>query len=274
MNVLCLGSEVVGAELAADLVRAFLARRVRRRRALRQTTEEDRGNGESTCLSHGCTSWRARAERLARLPLARHPRAAASSRAMMDEDAVVGVTSNPTIFQKALAEGDAYDEQLKELLGARGGPARRSSSQLSAERHRGGAASCCAASGTATGGTDGYVSWEVDPELAYDRRAHVRGGEAPARVDRRAEPLREDPGDRAAASARSRTRSPTAGHQRHADLLAAAPRRGDGGVPPRARASRRERAATCRRCTASRRSSSRASTPRRTGASTRPAIPS
>ena len=32
---------------------------------------------------------------------------------MMDEDAVVGVTSNPTIFQKALASGDAYDAQLK-----------------------------------------------------------------------------------------------------------------------------------------------------------------
>src|SRR3954452_15704708 len=35
---------------------------------------------------------------------------------MMDRDAVVGVTSNPTIFQKALAAGDAYDDQLKGLL--------------------------------------------------------------------------------------------------------------------------------------------------------------
>ena len=35
---------------------------------------------------------------------------------MMEEDAVTGVTSNPTIFQKALASGDAYDEDLKELL--------------------------------------------------------------------------------------------------------------------------------------------------------------
>src|SRR6478672_8833163 len=34
----------------------------------------------------------------------------------MKEDAVVGVTSNPTIFQKAIAEGYAYDEQLKEVL--------------------------------------------------------------------------------------------------------------------------------------------------------------
>src|SRR5437764_11927884 len=35
---------------------------------------------------------------------------------MMEEDAVVGVTSNPTIFQKAISQGSAYDEQLKELL--------------------------------------------------------------------------------------------------------------------------------------------------------------
>jgi transaldolase len=35
---------------------------------------------------------------------------------MMEEDAVTGVTSNPTIFQKAISQGNAYDEQLRELL--------------------------------------------------------------------------------------------------------------------------------------------------------------
>ncbi|HEV8098811.1 MAG TPA: transaldolase family protein, partial [Gaiellaceae bacterium] len=35
---------------------------------------------------------------------------------MMEEDAVVGVTSNPTIFQKAIAGGSAYDDQLRECL--------------------------------------------------------------------------------------------------------------------------------------------------------------
>src|SRR5438309_4564213 len=34
---------------------------------------------------------------------------------MMKEDAVTGVTSNPTIFQKALSQGNAYDDQIKEL---------------------------------------------------------------------------------------------------------------------------------------------------------------
>ena len=40
----------------------------------------------------------------------------ASLARLMKEDAIVGVTSNPTIFQKALATGEWYDEQLGELL--------------------------------------------------------------------------------------------------------------------------------------------------------------
>ena len=35
---------------------------------------------------------------------------------MMREDAVVGVTSNPTIFQKAISHGERYDEQLRQIL--------------------------------------------------------------------------------------------------------------------------------------------------------------
>src|ERR1700756_2449756 len=41
---------------------------------------------------------------------------------LMDEDAVVGVTSNPTIFQKAISQGNTYDEQLKELLETESNP--------------------------------------------------------------------------------------------------------------------------------------------------------
>ena len=35
---------------------------------------------------------------------------------LIKEDAVVGVTSNPTIFQKALSSGDWYDERLAEVM--------------------------------------------------------------------------------------------------------------------------------------------------------------
>src|ERR671925_1195151 len=35
---------------------------------------------------------------------------------LMNEATVVGVTSNPTIFQKAISQGERYDAQLKEIL--------------------------------------------------------------------------------------------------------------------------------------------------------------
>src|SRR5713226_5505740 len=41
---------------------------------------------------------------------------------LMNDDAVTGVTSNPTIFQKALAEGTRYDKQMKELLAGEDDP--------------------------------------------------------------------------------------------------------------------------------------------------------
>src|SRR3977135_4428969 len=39
-------------------------------------------------------------------------------RRLISDYAVSGMTSNPTIFQKAIADGDQYDEQLRRLVGA------------------------------------------------------------------------------------------------------------------------------------------------------------
>ena len=86
---------------------------------------------------------------------------------MMERDAVVGVTSNPTIFQKALAAGDAYDEQLKSLLETED-DLKEIFLALSAEDVKGGLALLRSVYDSGNG-RDGYVSWEVDPELAYDR---------------------------------------------------------------------------------------------------------
>jgi transaldolase len=87
---------------------------------------------------------------------------------LMDEDAVVGVTSNPTIFQKALSQGDAYDEQVKLLLEREQDPKEiflhlavrdvESALDLLAPVHE-------------RNPEDGYVSIEVDPTLAYDTKA-------------------------------------------------------------------------------------------------------
>ena len=87
---------------------------------------------------------------------------------MMREDAVVGVTSNPTIFQKAIAHGDRYDEQLKELLAEETDP-KEIFLQLSARDVE--AALDLLAPVHEKTGYDGFVSWEVDPTLAYDREA-------------------------------------------------------------------------------------------------------
>src|SRR4051812_37629725 len=86
---------------------------------------------------------------------------------MMAEDAVVGVTSNPTIFQKAISEGDAYDEQLKEILDSGETDAKEIFYQLAAQDI---AAACDLLRSVwdEGNGKDGYVSWEVDPTLAYD----------------------------------------------------------------------------------------------------------
>jgi transaldolase len=87
---------------------------------------------------------------------------------MMEEDAVVGVTSNPTIFQKAISKGERYDEQLKELL-AEESDAKEIFLNLSARD----IASACDLLRPVFDETnkDGFVSWEVDPTLAYDREA-------------------------------------------------------------------------------------------------------
>jgi transaldolase len=87
--------------------------------------------------------------------------------ALMEEDAVVGVTSNPTTFQRAIASGSAYDAQLLELRDQESDP-KQTLYELAA---RDVAAACelLLPVWKATDGLDGYVSWEIDPILAHDR---------------------------------------------------------------------------------------------------------
>jgi transaldolase len=87
---------------------------------------------------------------------------------MRDEDAVVGVTSNPTIFQKAISEGDLYDEQLKEILESGEEDPKEIFLQLTS-RDIADACDLLRSVWDEGNGQDGYVSWEVDPKLAYDR---------------------------------------------------------------------------------------------------------
>ncbi len=89
---------------------------------------------------------------------------------MMREDAVVGVTSNPTIFQKAISHGDAYDEQLRELL-EREDDLKEIFLELAV---RDVTDACDLLRPVWDGhGHDGYVSIEVDPNLAFDTEATI-----------------------------------------------------------------------------------------------------
>jgi transaldolase len=87
----------------------------------------------------------------------------------LDEDAVVGVTSNPTIFAKALSGGDAYDEQIAE---SRNRDAKTIFLGL-AMRDVTAACDLLRPIWERTDAGDGYVSIEVDPNLAEDAEATI-----------------------------------------------------------------------------------------------------
>jgi transaldolase len=88
---------------------------------------------------------------------------------MMTEDAVTGVTSNPTIFQKAMAEGSRYDEQLMELADAGLDPTEIFYALASQDVGR--ACDLMRSAWDGGKGLNGYVSIEVDPTIADDAEA-------------------------------------------------------------------------------------------------------
>jgi len=93
--------------------------------------------------------------------------------AALVREGVDGVTSNPTIFQAAIAEGDAYDEQLRELLKTEREP-KEVFLALAADDIRG-ACDILRPHWDEAGenARDGWVSLEVDPALAHDTQATV-----------------------------------------------------------------------------------------------------
>ena len=96
---------------------------------------------------------------------------------------VVGVTTNPTIFAAALANGAAYDEQVRELArsGASIDDAVRAITVADVQH----ACDLFHDTWEATGGVDGRVSLEVDPRLARDADATLaEAGDLWKAVDR------------------------------------------------------------------------------------------
>ena len=101
----------------------------------------------------------------------------------IDEFSVTGLTSNPTIFEKAVTAGDTYNDQMDELRQQGFDPEplffemaitdlRRAADLFKAEHDR-------------TDGVDGFVSLEVSPKLAFDTGATVKqAADLHAKADR------------------------------------------------------------------------------------------
>jgi transaldolase/glucose-6-phosphate isomerase len=102
---------------------------------------------------------------------------------LVEEDSLRGMTSNPTIFNQAMLGSDDYDEQLAEL--AREGKSTREIYQGMAIRDIQDAADVLRVVYDQTDGGDGFVSLEVDPDIAFDtERTMVQAREYWERVDR------------------------------------------------------------------------------------------
>ena len=91
------------------------------------------------------------------------------------DEGIVGVTSNPTIFQKAIANSDLYDEQLEELAAELDDP--KETFLRVAQKDIRDACDILKPVYDRTDGKDGYVSLEVSPDLAYDTLATVEEAE-------------------------------------------------------------------------------------------------
>ena len=83
------------------------------------------------------------------------------------DDGIVGVTSNPTIFQGAIAHSDAYDDQLREVLATESDP-KQVFFALARDDIRGACDLLAPVFDRGDETRDGWVSLEVDPNLAHD----------------------------------------------------------------------------------------------------------
>lgn len=104
---------------------------------------------------------------------------------MISEDSVMGLTSNPAIFEQAIANTSEYDQDIAQIVSAQ-----PQISQLELFNHLAipdiqAAADAFADTYNATDGVDGMVSLEVTPDLAHDAAGTIEMGmDLHARVNR------------------------------------------------------------------------------------------
>lgn len=170
VNVATLGARVMGPEVAAEIVDAFVnatpdteKRHLRRLGEVLEFERERSANGATRLHEAGQSLWLDNITRglLGSGTLARY----------ISDLAVTGLTSNPTIFDKALSGSADYDDQIRALL-ATGMKPEPLFFELALEDLTK-AASLFRPIWDATGGVDGWVSLEVSPRLAHDTATTV-----------------------------------------------------------------------------------------------------
>jgi len=90
---------------------------------------------------------------------------------LLDEDGVVGVTANPTIFQKSISHGDAYDEQITQLI--KEGKSTNEIYEALVITDVQTVADILRPIYDRTNRQDGFVSLEVSPDLAHNTGHHL-----------------------------------------------------------------------------------------------------
>ncbi len=126
---------------------------------------------------------------------------------LVKDSSVVGVTTNPTIFAGAIADGERYDEQVRRLV-AEGKGVDEVIFELTTEDVRN-ACDMLAPVAEATA-DDGRVSIEVEPDLANDTERHDRLGAGSVGRGRPPQRAHQDPGHRGRSARHHRGRSPRA----------------------------------------------------------------
>ena len=146
-----------------------------RRRARARAARRDRTGGELIMASRHRPADRVRPEPLVRQPhpRARHRRACAIS---STTHGIRGVTSNPTIFEKAMASGTDYDAQLREVVGRRRVDRRRVLGPRH-HRHRATPPTSCARTTTSSTAPTASCRSRSSPDLAHDTDGDDRAGQ-------------------------------------------------------------------------------------------------
>src|SRR5947209_154145 len=104
-------------------------------------------------------------------------------RRLFEEDGISGVTSNPTIFEKAMGHSDRYDDAFREELDETRDP--QEIFERLAYRDIRDAADILRPVFERTHGQDGYVSFEVPASLAFDATKTIEAGQRyKAAIDR------------------------------------------------------------------------------------------